>query len=143
MSYNGTDIFDGLSIAYKEMKRFLGDSANKPDKGVGQERDGREPLVDIADYRDRIVVIAELKGAIKKSVCLRVIRNVLEISAELRRECIEDYLQQRGNLIQRRIRLPVAVDSKAMSYKLNNGVLEINIPKMRTGIKEKANSLFH
>ena len=102
-----------------------------------------EPLVDLADYGDRIVVVAELKGAIKDSICLKVIRNVLEISAELRRTPVDGDFEQGGNLIPRRIHLPTAVDGKGMSHTLNNGVLEINIPKMKPGIKEKANVLLY
>jgi len=143
MGNNGSDMFDDLSIVIKEMERFLVDSADKRGKGRGQGREAREPLVDLADYGDRIVVVAELKGAIKDSICLKVIRNVLEISAELRRTPVDDDFEQGGNLIPRRIHLPAAVDGKGMSHTLNNGVLEINIPKMKPGIKEKANVLLY
>lgn len=78
----------------------------------------REPLVDVFDEADHVLVVAEMPGVAAKDVKLDVKDDVMTISAE------------RGNKKYRKeVLLPASVLSDKMTVSCNNGVLEIKCPK--------------
>lgn len=78
----------------------------------------QEPLVDVLDEGDRLVVIVELPGIEEKDIQLRVEGDMLEVSAATG-----------DRKYQKEVLLPAAVapDSQRSSYR--NGVLEIRLAK--------------
>ena len=78
----------------------------------------REPLVDVLDEGDQLVVIAELPGVEEKDVQLRVEGDILEISAATK-----------DRKYQKEVLLPSPVDSEGVEWSYRNGILEIRLAK--------------
>lgn len=78
----------------------------------------REPLVDVLDEGERLVVIAELPGIEEKDVQLNVEGDILEIVAA-----------SKDRKYQKEVLLPAAVDPGSVESSIRNGVLEIRLAK--------------
>ncbi len=96
--------------------------------------DREDPAVDIAEYENGSVVIAEIPGVKKEDVKISVQDGVLAISGErkalalaegsraIRNECC-------GGKFNRAVDLPHEVKSDAITAELTDGVLRIVLPK--------------
>ena len=92
---------------------------NIRETGRGPEvTETREPLVDVLDEGDRVVVIAELPGIDEKDIRLRVEGDILEIAAASRDR---KYLKE--------ILLPAFVQPETLESSYRNGILEIKMAK--------------
>ena len=80
----------------------------------------REPLVDVLDEGDSLVVIAELPGVEESDINLAVEGDILEITASAR-----------DRKYQKEVLLPTPVDPESLESSYRNGVLEINMAKRR------------
>lgn len=78
----------------------------------------REPITDIFDEKDEIVVIAEMPGIDDKDIKIDLKEDILEISAV-----------SASRTYRKEILLPVKVLSNNLSHKFTNGILEIRIKK--------------
>ena len=78
----------------------------------------REPMVDVFDEKDRILVIAELPGVAEKEIKIEVAGDILNLTAS-----DKDRKYAKEILLPGRVR----PDSVATSYK--NGILEITLEK--------------
>jgi HSP20 family protein len=78
----------------------------------------REPITDIFDEKDEIVVIAEMPGIEQNDIKIDLKEDMLEISADSK------YRKYRKELL-----LPVKVDPSNLQQKFTNGILEIRIKK--------------
>lgn len=78
----------------------------------------REPLVDVIEEEDGLVVIAELPGIGEKDIHLKVEGDLLTISASTG-----------DRQYQKEVLLPLAVDPVSMKSSYRNGVLEIRLAK--------------
>lgn len=78
----------------------------------------REPMVDIFDEKDGIMVIAEAPGIEKEDIKLEVREDVLDIKA---------YGSQRK--YRKEVKLPSRVKAEPLSYTYKNGVIEIRLTK--------------
>ena len=79
----------------------------------------REPLVDIFDEKNKIVVVAELPGVEEKAIKTRMKGNILNI-----------YAESKDRNYTKEVKLPSEVTGKIEStYK--NGVLELKIKKKK------------
>lgn len=79
----------------------------------------REPLADIFDEKDHILIIAELPGATKESISLNLKDDILILEA--------------GNQTRKyskEILLPAKVDFERKKVSFKNGVLEVNLKKL-------------
>lgn len=83
-------------------------------------REEREPLVDVIDGKENVIVIAEVPGVDKKDVKMRSEGWVLQIR-----------VNAKGRKYKKDLELPTSVDMKAAKATYNNGVLEIVIPKAK------------
>ncbi|MCZ6776707.1 MAG: Hsp20/alpha crystallin family protein [Ignavibacteria bacterium] len=103
--------------------------------GTGRSVWDREyPAVDIAEYENGSVIIAEMPGVKKEDVKISVQDGVLAISGErkvftlaegsraIRNECC-------GGKFNRAVDLPHEVKSDAITAELTDGVLRIVLPK--------------
>lgn len=78
----------------------------------------REPMVDLLDEGDQLVVIVELPGIDEKDIQLQVHGDILEMSASTRDRSYE-----------KEIMLPSSVDSDSLESSYRNGILEIRLTK--------------
>ncbi len=78
----------------------------------------REPMTDVFDEKDEIVIIAEMPGIEKEDIRLELIADILEIAA------IGKIRKYRKELL-----LPVKAAKENMGFNYNNGILEIRIKK--------------
>jgi HSP20 family protein len=86
--------------------------------GRTEVQEVREPMVDVFEEEDHLLLLAELPGISKEDVRIDVKDDVLTISAE------------RGDKKYRKeVLLPRSVSKEKMQVSCNNGVLEIKCPK--------------
>ena len=77
----------------------------------------REPLADVFDERDEVVVTAELPGAKEAEITVELKGDMLTIESKGTRRYAKEIV------------LPVEVDAASLQKKYNNGVLEIRVQK--------------
>jgi HSP20 family protein len=78
----------------------------------------REPMVDVFDEPDRILVIAELPGVSENEIKLEVAGDILNLSAS-----------DKDRKYAREILLPGKVKPDTIKTSYNNGILEITLQK--------------
>ncbi|MDI6815079.1 MAG: gas vesicle protein GvpH [Dehalococcoidales bacterium] len=78
----------------------------------------REPMVDVFDEEERLVVIAELPGVEESDIHLEVRDDILDLTAEAR-----------DRKYSKEVLLPSAVDIRSMETSYKNGILEIKLRK--------------
>jgi HSP20 family protein len=78
----------------------------------------REPITDIFDEKDEIVVIAEMPGIEENDLRIDLKEDILEISAV-----------STSRTYRKEILLPVKVLKSNLNHKFTNGILEIKIKK--------------
>lgn len=78
----------------------------------------REPMTDLFDEKEEIVIIAEMPGIDKDDIRIDLKNDILDISATGK---IRKYHKE--------LLLPVKAEIKNLSFKYNNGILEIRIKK--------------
>ena len=78
----------------------------------------REPITDLFDEKDEIVVIAEMPGIEETDIKIDLKEDILEISAV-----------STSRTYRKEILLPVKVLQSNLSHKFTNGILEIKIKK--------------
>ncbi len=130
------DPFEELRRMQERMSRLFEElpEAIGPSLPVSPEMT-QMPYVDVIEKGNDVIVTADLPGVEKKDIKINVRGDVLEISAERRMEREEKekgYLRHERsyNRFYRSIRLPAAVDKSKAKATLNNGVLEITLPKI-------------
>lgn len=135
-----TTPFDDIDRLFDRMNRRLA----ALDEGVGDV--GRwegglarltGPSVDVADYGEELVVVADLPGFEKSDIDLSVGEDALTVRAE--RETDESaesdvYVRRErsSRSVSRTVPLPAAVDADAASASYVNGVLTVTLPKLDT-----------
>jgi HSP20 family protein len=78
----------------------------------------REPMTDIFDEKDEIVVIAEMPGIEENDLKIDLKEDILEISAV-----------STSRTYRKELLLPVKANRQNLTYKFKNGILEIRIKK--------------
>ncbi len=78
----------------------------------------REPLVDVLDEGDRVVVLAELPGVEAQGVHVQVRGDILELTAE-----------GRDRKYRKEVLLPSPVDAATLESSYKNGILEVRLRK--------------
>lgn len=106
----------------KNRERCAGQSEGAliPHSKVTEASERSEPLVDVFEDQESVVIITELIGIDKSRVDLHTTQEKLTISVDSpdRKHCKE-------------IKLPTKVDIGSSSSRLKNGVLEIRLKKLR------------
>jgi len=98
------------------------------------ERGFLEPLVELREGRDEIVVTVDLPFVRKEDVSVYVTERYLEIEAKMSREItFERWSIMRRELsfnsYQRRLRLPAEVKPEEVRARFRGGLLTIHLPK--------------
>lgn len=94
----------------------FGNIKKTPEGPIVEEE--REPLTDVFDEKDEVVVIAEIPGVQEEGISLDLKGDILEISAAGK------YRKYRKEVL-----LPVQVKKETLSYTYKNGILEVRIKK--------------
>ena len=102
------------------------------------------PMADVKETDDAIVVTMDLPGVNKEDVDISVTDNELRVVAEKSAESEisdKDYHKRERtyNRFERVVAVPVAVKADEAKAKLENGVLEVTLPKEVTTTRKKIN----
>ncbi len=108
------------------------------------EGDIMMPMADVRETDDAIVVTMDLPGVNKEDVNISVTDNELRVIAEKSAESEtteKDYHKRERtyNRFERDVALPVAVKADEAKARLENGVLEVTLPKEVTTTRKKIN----
>jgi HSP20 family protein len=127
------DPFRGLTRMQREMDRLMRTFLT-PAEVEEVETGVRVPSVDIAENDTEIIVKAELPGIKKEQLEIEVLPETLSLSAEAEQEReIEGRIFRRRERVwgrfAREIPLPAEVKPDEANAKLENGLLEIHLPK--------------
>jgi len=90
----------------------------KTPEGTVEVKEEREPLTDVFDEKDEILVISEIPGIDEEGISLSLKGDILEISAACK-----------NRLYRKEVLLPVEVKQENLSYSYKNGILEVRIKK--------------
>ncbi len=90
----------------------------KTPEGTVEVREEREPLTDVFDEEDEILVIFEIPGIEEEAVSLDLKGDILDISAV-----------SKNKIYRKEVLLPVEADQENLSYSCKNGILEVRIKK--------------
>jgi len=107
------DPFDDL---FREIERLMSDVMGQG--GTVDVDPGSDTHVDVHEYDDRIVVIADLPGVEKDTIDVTCDGRTLSIRAD-----------GDSTRYAERVRLPAAVDEQSASATYNNGVLEVRLAR--------------
>jgi HSP20 family protein len=100
--------------------------------GLLDEPVGWIPAVDIEETEDAYVVEAEVPGVKREDVNIEVSGNELFISGEMKDRKREGVVRRRTRRVGRfefRVNLPGELDPEGVDAKLNDGVLNVRVPK--------------
>ena len=95
----------------------------------------REPLADIVETKDSLIVTIELPGVTKEDIKLNIKDDYLEVKVEKAEETKSNKegfrrYERRYNGFYRMIKLPAKVDGAKADATYNNGILELKLPKI-------------
>jgi len=84
----------------------------------------REPLVDVFDEDDLLLIIAELPGVAKKDVQIEIHHGLLKLSTATK-----------GRRYAKELELPCPIDEGTLESAYKNGVLEIKLRKANGAVE--------
>lgn len=90
----------------------------KTPEGTVEVKEEREPLTDVFDEKDEILVISEIPGINEEGISLTLKGDILEISAV-----------SKNRIYRKEVLLPIKVKQENLSYSYKNGILEVRIKK--------------
>jgi HSP20 family protein len=105
----------------KPQVNSFGNIKPKPEEGETEVRNERDPVVDIYEEGDQIVVVAEVPGVQKEDIELRAAPTELEILAQ----SPEDGPQKRS--YRKLVSLPREIDPDVAKARYQNGILEVRL----------------
>jgi HSP20 family protein len=125
-----------LSTLRREMDRLFDRFFEGWPLRLFEEEGGFWPTMDVAETSKEIIVRAEIPGIDPKELDISLHDGVLTIRGERKQEKKEEdetyHLVERSyGSFTRSFRLPAEVDMDKVKASYKNGVLEINMPKMK------------
>ena len=133
-----TDGGDGqLADLQRSVNRVFDDFWSRFDRsfgGSGGFLNVPNPIMDISDDDDEVVISAELPGIDEKDIDVSMTRDTLTVKGEKRAESEENnkgyYLSERSyGSFYRSVPLPQGVDTDKARAEFRKGVLKISLPK--------------
>jgi len=130
-----------LSRMEREMERTLGDFFGRPWLGFRWperlrllESGFREPVIEVYEEKDDVVVKAELPGIKKEEIEVNITENFLTIKGEKKKEQEvkekDHYYSERSyGTFERSVEIPRAVHADKARASFKDGILEIRLPK--------------
>ncbi len=104
------------AVGGKPIVETFGNIKKTPKGPVVDEE--REPLTDVFDEKDEILVIAEIPGVSEEGISVDLKGDILEISAA-----------GKNRKYRKEVLLPAQSKKEALSYTYKNGILEVRIKK--------------
>jgi len=143
------DPFDEISRLHDEMNRifnsFYGTKRHgnelvyKQDskKELAKEEHFRTPVSNIYETENSVIANLELPGVDKKNIDLNVTDMHIEVKVDAKTEKEEKHkgiyrYESRSSQFYRAIPLPVEVDAEKTNAEYKDGVLRVEIPKLKT-----------
>ena len=131
---------------FEEMDRLLNDLRSglvMPGYDVLPMEGARVPTLDLKEEADRFLVQAELPGMTKDDVSIEMDDEVLVITANKEQEREEEeggYIRRERGCMRfyRQLRLPENVDRGGIKAKMENGVLEVVLPKVKASEEKRS-----
>jgi HSP20 family protein len=125
---------NALTVLEQEMEHFMDKFFGRRPVRVSSEVMIPSPDLEMLDKKDEIVVKAEVPGLDKPDIQVSVDGDLLTIKGEKKKEKEtkeEDYYfcERAYGAFSRSLRLPVEVKADKVTANLNNGVLEVHLPK--------------
>lgn len=127
------DQFRDLNEIQAEMNRFVDTFFGRSVRVSAGDRVWA-PAVDVYETKDELVVTAELPGVNEKEIQVTMTGDLLTIKGERgqEREMKDEHCRRLerfyGNF-ERKIQVPIPVQSDEIKAKYRNGVLEVHLPK--------------
>ena len=119
-------IMYGFNIGFgpdgKPIMDSFGNLEKEPISGQRKVRKTREPLVEVNEDQDQIIVIAEMPGVSKEDIELNATNRSLTISTEK---------VVFGRSYFKEIDLPAAINSDYAKARYTNGILEVKLKKLK------------
>lgn len=113
----GFSVKSGLGEQAVKVEPF-GNIRRDEESGRVEVQEIREPMVDVFDEPDRLLIVAEVPGVVQEDIRLELRDDVLELAAE------------RGEKKYRKeVLLPASFSPALMSFSCRNGILEIKLLK--------------
>ncbi|NVM17434.1 MAG: Hsp20/alpha crystallin family protein [Candidatus Lokiarchaeota archaeon] len=112
----------------KPIMNSFGNLEKEPISGERKVRKTREPLVEVNEEEDQIILIAEMPGVNKEDIELNATNTSITISTE---KIVS------GRSYFKEIDLPAPINSDYAKARYTNGILEVKLKK----IKEKGKSI--
>jgi HSP20 family protein len=149
------DFEKSLDEEFEEFKRNLEKSLWWPTKWGAPIRmkwpeidlaTARKPLIDIKDTGSELVIKAEVPGIPKENIDIQLTENSIKIRGKIKAEEEEEregyYKHERNySTYYREMPLPAMVIPSKADAILEDGILQINIPKKKQKGKEKAHKV--
>jgi len=121
-----------ISRVQRELEKAFRDAMARL-SAAGASFGAWEPPADVIDRGEDIVVLVDTPGFSKEDIKVKVTESAVEVMAQRSRTVQPEgkYLlrQRMGESLYKRIDLPVKVRPEHAKARLENGVLEIVIPK--------------
>jgi HSP20 family protein len=140
------DPIDLIDEMQTDLSRFFGAPFGawpfgRPLRRLGQVPGAAAPRMDVFEKEGNLVVKAELPGIKKEDIDLSIEGGELVLQAERREEReIKDenwYRMERSyGSLYRRLPLPEGVETDHVNASLNEGVLEVTIPKSKEKVQQ-------
>ncbi|WP_029523217.1 Hsp20/alpha crystallin family protein [Persephonella sp. KM09-Lau-8] len=135
----GWNPFRELARIEQELNKVFNELVPTPKSGELVEVTTWNPRVDVYEKDNKLIIEAEIPGAKKEDVEVKIKDNAVVIKGEVKREEEEKdktyYRTERFyGVFERVIPLPVEVKAEEAKASFENGVLKIEIPK---AIEEK------
>jgi HSP20 family protein len=136
---------NALTVLEQEMDHFMDRFFGRhPIRAALSEVMLPSPDLEMFDKQDEIVVKAEVPGPDKPDIQVSVDGELLTIKGEKKKEKEskeEDYYfsERAYGAFSRSLRLPVEVKVDKVTASLNNGVLEVHLPKAEEAKAKQAN----
>ena len=123
--------FRELSALQNEMSRWMGLTGASPANGQSSTW---LPAVDVWETENELVLSVDLPGIREEDIAVELDDNVLTVSGERSRaseQSTERYYryERRFGAFSRSVTLPPGVQEDAITANVENGVLEIRVPK--------------
>lgn len=133
-AFGGWNPFKELARIESELNRLFGDVI--PAAKEVAEVQVWAPRVDVYEKDDKIIVEAEIPGAKKEDIEVKIKENNVIIKGEVKKdeEKKEDNFYRRERFygkFERVIPLPVEVKAEEAKAKIEDGILKLEIPKVQ------------
>ena len=122
-----------FGLLQREMSRLF-DDASRNGEGQGARSGLIAPRLDVRETDKEFRVSVELPGVAEEDIEVDVDDDLLTVRAEKKEEreierADQHVTERRFGVFQRSIRLPQSVDAQTVKATIDNGVLQIAIPK--------------